>query len=296
MKTEKKLLIAFILNLSFSIFELVGGMLTGSIAILSDAIHDAGDALAIGSSYFFERKGKKEPDDQYTYGYGRFSVVGGGITTLILLFSSITVMYHAIERIFHPVAIHYNGMILFAIVGVIVNLVASFVTSGGHSVNQKAVNLHMLEDVLGWVVVLVGAVLMRFTDITILDPLMSFGVALFILKHAGKHLLSVIHLFCEKVPEGVSVAHVKEHLAQQEGVLDVHHLHIWSYDGEHHYATMHLVFDGELADIKSRVREALRHFNIVHVTIETEREGEHCEERRCVVKHNEGTGCHCHHH
>lgn len=297
MKTEKKLLIAFILNISFSIFEVVGGLLTGSIAILSDAIHDVGDAFAIGLSYLFERKGKQEPDAQFTYGYGRFSVVGGGVTALILLLSSIKVIYHAIERIFNPMPIDYNGMIVFAVVGVFVNLVASYVTSGGHSVNQKAVNLHMLEDVLGWIVVLIGAVLMRFTEIMILDSFMSIGVALFILHHAMKHLCSIIHLFCEKVPEGVSVSKVQESISSLPGVSDVHHIHIWSQDGEHHYATMHLVINGEAIDVKKKVRELLKQYYIAHVTLETEREGELCEERNCIVKkHPAEAGCHCHHH
>lgn len=296
MKTEKKLFLAFILNFSFSIFELVGGMLTGSIAILSDAVHDVGDAFAIGLSYFFERKSKKEPDKQYSYGYGRFSVLGGGVTTLVLLLSSVIVIYHAVARIINPVKIDYNGMIVFAIVGVVVNLIASYVTNGGHSINLKAVNLHMIEDVLGWVVVLIGAVLMGFTDLTVLDSLMSIGVALFILKHAIKHIISIARLFCEKVPEGISVSCIKDSLILLPGISDVHHIHIWSRDGEHHYATMHLVISGKATDVKTKVRDALKQYNILHVTIETESEGECCREKHCMVKHVDGTGCHCHHH
>ena len=175
MKTEKNILIAFILNLSFSIFEFIGGIFTGSVAIISDSVHDIGDAASIGIAFFLERKSKKQPDEKYTYGYKRYSLLGGIITTLILLLGSIAVVYNAVSRIISPTEINYNGMIIFAIVGVCVNLCASLLTRDGDSINQKAVNLHMLEDVLGWVVVLIGAIVMRFTDFYIIDPLMSIG-------------------------------------------------------------------------------------------------------------------------
>ena len=192
MKTEKNILIAFILNLAFSIFEFVGGTLTGSVAIMSDAVHDIGDAVSIGASYFLERKSKKQPDEIYTYGYKRFSVMGSLITTVILLVGSAVVVYNAVLRIINPIEIDYRGMILFAVIGVAVNLVATFFTKDGHSLNQKAVNLHMLEDVLGWIVVLIGAIVMRFTDFAIIDPLMSIGVSVFIFVNAIKNLKRII--------------------------------------------------------------------------------------------------------
>ena len=156
MKTEKNIFFAFILNLAFSVFEFAGGIFTGSVAIISDAIHDIGDAISIGISYFLERKSKKQPDEVYTYGYARYSVVGGVVTTLILLLGSVAVVYNAVIRIISPVPVNYGGMIVFAIVGVVVNGGAALFTRDGDSVNQKAVNLHMLEDVLGWIVVLIG--------------------------------------------------------------------------------------------------------------------------------------------
>ena len=176
MKTEKNILIAFILNLSFAIFEFFGGIFTGSVAIVSDAIHDVGDATSIGISYFLEKKSKRKPDEKYTYGYLRYSVIGSVITTLILLVGSVIVIINAFNKIMNPTEINYKGMIIFAVFGLVINFVAAFVTHGGGSLNQKAVNLHMLEDVLGWAVVLVGAIIMNFTDIKIIDPLMSIGV------------------------------------------------------------------------------------------------------------------------
>ena len=180
MKTEKRILTAFILNLLFSIFEFFGGAFTGSVAIVSDAVHDLGDAVSIGISYFLERKSKKQPDEVYTYGYARFSVIGSLITTVILLFGSVAVVYNAVVRIFHPVAIDYSGMVIFAVIGTVVNFVAAFLTKDGDSLNQKAVNLHMLEDVLGWIAVLVGSIVIKFTGLTIIDPILSIIIAIYI--------------------------------------------------------------------------------------------------------------------
>jgi len=206
MKTEKNILIAFILNLCFSAFEFFGGVFTGSVAILSDAVHDIGDAASIGLSLFFERKSKKAPDKDYTYGYRRYSVIGGVITTVILLFGSAAVVYNAVLKLISPTEINYDGMIIFAIVGVLVNFLAAYITRDGDSVNQKAVNLHMLEDVLGWVVVLVGAVVMRFTDFYIIDPIMSIAVALFIFVNAVKNLREIVYLFLEKTPTALMLS------------------------------------------------------------------------------------------
>lgn len=149
MKTERNIFIAFLLNLSFSVFEFIGGIITGSVAIMSDAVHDIGDAASIGISFFLEKKSKGKPDEKYTYGYARYSVVGGLITTLILLLGSVMVIYNAVNRIIEPTEIDYTGMIIFAVVGVCVNFCAAIFTREGGSLNQKAVNLHMLEDVLG---------------------------------------------------------------------------------------------------------------------------------------------------
>ena len=292
MKTEKKILIAFILNLSFSLFEFFGGILTGSVAIMSDAVHDVGDAASIGVSYFLEKKSKRQPDESHTYGYIRYSVLGGVITTVILLFGSVAVIYNAVCRILSPKQINYDGMIVFALVGVAVNLSAALFTRGGDSLNRKAVNLHMLEDVLGWIVVLVGAVVMRFTDISVIDPIMSIGVAVFILINAVKNLKQVTDLFLEKTPEGINTDEIKNHLMKIEGVTDVHHIHIRSIDGYRNYATMHVVTDGDAHVIKDKIRHELSEHGICHSTLETETAGEHCHEEKCITE----PGIHSHHH
>ena len=296
MKTEKNILIAFILNLSFSIFEIIGGFFTGSVAIISDAVHDLGDATSIGISYFLEKKSKKQPDNTYTYGYARFSVMGSVITTLILLFGSVMVIYNAILRIINPVEINYNGMIVFAIVGALVNFLAAYFTKDGDSLNQKAVNLHMLEDVLGWIVVLVGAIIMRFTDIRIIDPLMSMGVAIFIFVNALKNLKEVLDLFLEKIPNNISIEEIKHHIKEIDGVVDVHHIHIWSMDGYLNYATMHIVANENSHEIKDKIRDELKEHGIGHATLEIESPTDHCHEEHCHIEETHHSHSHHHHH
>lgn len=295
MKTQRNIFIAFLLNLLFSAFEVVGGLLTGSVAIVSDAVHDLGDAAGIGISWLLEKKSKKQSDENYTYGYARYSVAGSLITNLILLAGSLAVIANAVGRLITPMPIRYNGMIVFAVVGVCVNFCAAYFTREGDSLNQKAVNLHMIEDVLGWAVVLVGAVVMKFTHLLWLDPLMSMGVSLFILVNALGNLKEVGVVFLERAPRHVEVAEIKKHISQIHGVEDVHHIHLWSMDGMSHCATMHLVTNADPARIKAAVRQELREHGIGHVTIELETSDEDCPQRHCQVEHQAHTG-HCHHH
>ena len=294
MKSEKNILIAFILNLAFSIFEFIGGIFTNSVAIISDSIHDIGDAMSIGISYVLEKKSKKQPDNIYTYGYLRYSVLGSIITVVILLVGSILVIVNSVNRILNPQEINANGMIVFAVIGVVVNFLAAFFTRHGDSLNQKAVNLHMIEDVLGWIVVLIGAVVIKFTNFKLIDPILSICVAVYIFIHAFEHLKEAIDLFLVKIPKGIDVDEIKHHLKEIEGVLDVHHIHIWSMDGNSNYATMHIVVDNNSKDIKKAVKEELHEHNITHATIEIESKDEHCDDKHCHVNtHNHH---HSHHH
>lgn len=290
MKTDKNILIAFLLNLFFSIFEFIGGILTNSISIISDSIHDFADAISIGISYILEKISKKKPNKNYTYGYLRYSVLGAVITTMILIIGSILVIYNAIKRFINPENINYSGMIIFALVGVIVNFIAAKVTKDGHSLNEKSVNLHMIEDVFGWLIVLIGAIVMKFTNISILDPILSMLVAIYIFVSAFENLKNIINIFLEKVPDNISIDKIKKELKQIEGVIDVHHIHIWSLDGYNNYSTIHVVTDSE---VKELIREKLRENNVNHVTIEIEKSNEHCDDEDCT---NAKTNKHHHYH
>lgn len=291
MEAQKNILIAFILNLVFSVVEAVGGLLTNSFAIFSDALHDFADALSIGVSYFLEKKSHHRPDNKHTYGYARYSTLGALITTVVLLFGSGAILVGSISRLFEPTKVESDGMLIFAIFGVILNGVAVFVTREKSSTNQRAVNLHMLEDVLGWVVVLVGATVIKFTGWHFIDPLMSLGVAIFLVINAIKNLVPIINVFLDNTPLNISVKDVKKSLKSIDGVEDIHHLHIWSADEHNIYATMHIVTDKNSAEIKSLIRENLKIFGITHAVIETETIKETCSD----PEHHHEISHHHHH-
>ena len=297
MKTYKKILVAFILNIAFSIFELIGGILTNSVSIISDSVHDFGDAISIGISLILEKISKRKPDTTYTYGYARYSILGALITTIVLTVGSIFVIINSINRILNPETINYDGMIIFAIFGVIINFMAAYFTREGKSINQRAVNLHMLEDVLGWVVVLIGSILMKFTNIVIIDAIMSIGIAMFILINALKNIQDILDLFLEKIPKDISIEEIKKHILSIEGIDDVHHIHIWSMDGINNYSTMHIVTKKKnIQEIKNKVKEEMQEHNISHTTIEIEDSPNNCQEKECNIKVNNEIHAHHHHH
>lgn len=289
MSSDNKILIAFLLNLFFSVFEFLGGLYTNSVSILSDSIHDMGDALSIGLAFILEKISKKKPDDNYTYGYARYSIIGSLISTLILLLGSSFMIFSAVGRIINPVEVNYNGMLFMAVFGVLINFIAVLVTKEGSSLNQKAINLHMLEDVLGWVLVLIGSILMKFTNIKIIDPILSILISIFIFKNAFFHLKEALDLFLEKKPENIDIEEIRNHILKIKGVKNIHHFHIWAVDEENVLATMHVV---SKKDVKKEIKEELKEHGIDHSTIELEKEDEECSEQECNIK----LGKHCHHH
>lgn len=196
----KNIFIAFILNLSFSIFEFIGGIISGSIAIKSDAIHDFGDALSIGLSLFLEKKSNKPADEKYNFGYGRFSLLGGFIACAVLLSGCFFTFFNGINRLFNPTEINIDLTLIFAIFGFLINLTAMLFTRHGHSHNHKAINLHLLEDLFGWLSVFIGAIIMKFTNLTFIDPLLSIIISLFIFISVLKEIKEIFSIFLLKCP------------------------------------------------------------------------------------------------
>jgi cobalt-zinc-cadmium efflux system protein len=292
MAGKTRILIAFILNLCFAVFEFIGGLFTGSVSILSDSIHDIGDAASIGISYFMEKISERPPDKQYTYGYRRYSILGGLITTIILLIGSIVMISGSIYRLINPIEINYDGMIVLAIIGCVINFIAGKITHHKHSINQKAVSLHMLEDMLGWIIVLIGAIVMRFTDWYFIDPILSIIMSIFIGYHAIKTLIQITNVFLVKIPKHINVDVIRTSLILIPGVSDIHHLHVWTIDGESVLASMHIVAKYS-PGLKSIIKNTLKKRGIDHATIEFENIDEKCKEYDCNIKHVE---CHCGHH
>ena len=294
MKSHNNILIAFLLNLFFSIIELFGGIFTNSISIISDSIHDFGDSLSIGISYILEKKSKKKPDNIYTFGYMRYSIVGAIITNTILIVGSIFVIINGIKRIINPVTINYDGMLLLSIFGILVNILAFYFTKDGHNHNEKSINLHMLEDVFSWLIVLIGSIVIKYTNLYIIDSILSICLAIYIMLHAFNSYKEILDIFLEKIPNNINIEELKKIILKIKNVKDVHHIHIWTIDGINNYATMHIVTDSkDYNSLKKEIKDKLKEKNISHVTLEIEDEIDKCDETECYVEEKHE---HSHHH
>lgn len=293
MKSHNNILIAFLLNVFFSIIEFFGGILTNSISIISDSIHDFGDALSIGISYVLEKVSKKKPDNIYTFGYMRYSILGAIITNTILIIGSIFIIINGIKRIINPVIINYDGMLLLSILGIIVNILAFNFTKDSHSHNEKSVNLHMLEDVFSWIIVLIGSIVIKYTNIYIIDSILSICLALFIFISTIKNYKEILDIFLEKIPNNINIEELKEYIIKIDNVIDIHHIHIWTIDGINNYLTMHVVTDSkDINKLKKEIKDKLKEKNISHVTLEIEDKLDNCDDTNCIIENNN----HHHHH
>lgn len=285
--SDKKILTAFFLNLFFVFVEIFGGFFTNSFAILSDAIHDLGDCVAIGFAYAMEKLSKKAPDEKYTYGYKRYSLLSAIITSTLLVVSSIFVIVGALMRLGEPKEVRGGAMLLVAVFGVIINGVAVITTHRGTGANERAVSLHLLEDVLGWIAVLIGSVLIYAFEWYFIDGVLSLGIAGFLLFNSAKNIKQVFEILLEKTPGDFDVQAYREKLMDIENVEDVHHLHIWSLDGEHVMASLHVRLDS-LSEIqvytrvKQTVEEISREAGIQHLTVQIDVAGQ-CNDMNCGI-------------
>ena len=267
MKIKTKMLFAFLLNIFFSILEFVGGLFTGSVSIMSDSVHDFGDAISIGFSYFMEKISEKKPDNKYTYGYSRYSILGGLITTLILLIGSILMIINAINKISNPIGVNSNGMLIIAIIGCIINFIAMKLTHGHNSINQRAVNLHMLEDMLGWIIVLIGSIIIKVTDLYIIDPIMSICLSSFIIYNAVKNIIPVINMFLIKVPKNINIEKIKEEILSIPHIINVNKLNIWQLDESNIIATVSLTANNKDV-LRADIVAIFNKYEISNITIE----------------------------
>ncbi|MDN5200863.1 cation diffusion facilitator family transporter [Fulvivirgaceae bacterium BMA10] len=278
--------VAFFLNLGFTLIEIIGGIYTNSLAILSDALHDLGDSLSLGLSWYFQKLSGRKRDQSFSYGYKRFSLMGAVINSIVLIIGSIFIIREAIPRIIQPESVNSQGMLILAIFGILVNGAAVLKLRKGDSINERVVSLHLLEDVLGWVAVLIASIVMIFTDVPVLDPILSLLIALYVLFNVYKNLKTSLKIILQGIPENANINGIKTKLESIEDILNVHDIHLWSLDGHYHILTVHLVVPGTksmdaLVSIKQEVKSCLSKENIKHVTIEFETEEEYCELEDC---------------
>ncbi|MCS4488638.1 cation diffusion facilitator family transporter [Streptococcus sciuri] len=271
--SSRSIFVAFIANLGFAVVELLFGTLFNSSAIVADSVHDLGDALAIGLSYYFERFSKRESDGNYTLGYLRFSLLGAMLTSVILIVGSLFVLIENVSKLLDPQPINYNGMFFLGIVAVVVNVLASRVLDGTHSEQESILSLHFLEDTLGWLAIIGVSVILRFTDWYFLDPLLSLIIAVFILYKALPKFISNLQIFLEKRPASLAIEPLKREMLTIDGLKSINQLNVWSIDGRRHIAMVHI--ECEKSADRDLVRDQIHHIfqahNIIESAIECDR-------------------------
>jgi cobalt-zinc-cadmium efflux system protein len=272
---EKRVRLAALLNIAFTGVELVGGFWTNSLAILSDALHDFGDSVALLVSWLFEREAKRSPDTSRTFGYQRLSLFSALFSASILVGGSIVITFQAIPRFLNPELVNAFGMMGIAVIGIIFNGAGFFLLKKGESLNEKVLSWHLLEDVLGWVSILVGGVIIYFWKFYLLDPILTIGLTIFILYNVTKNLREAINILMQGVPKHINLETVKKDLLAIKGVLGLHDIHIWSLEGETDIFTAHVILDDETLKnkpepTKEKIKETLLKHHIEHSTIEME--------------------------
>jgi cobalt-zinc-cadmium efflux system protein len=285
---EKRVRFAALLNIAFTVVEIVGGLLTNSLAILSDALHDFGDSIALIVSLFFERGAKKSPDSRYTFGYQRLSLFSAIFAASVLIGGSIIIIFEAIPRFLNPEPVNALGMVGISFFGIAFNGLGFFLLKRGESLNEKVLSWHLLEDVLGWVGILVGGIIIYFWHFYLIDPIITVALTTFILYNVAKNMRESISILLQGVPKHINLEEVKKDIMSVKGVIGLHDIHIWSLEGETDVFSAHVVLDEEtLAEqsqqTKQVIKDRLLTHHIEHSTIELESEhgctGMVCEER-----------------
>ncbi len=271
--------VAFFLNFFFCIIELVGGILTNSVAIMSDALHDFGDSLSLGLAWYFQKLSGKKGDNRFSYGYKRFSLLGALINSVVLLVGSFFVINMCIHRLIEPQEPNAKGMLILAVFGIIVNGAAVLRLQKGSSLNERTVSLHLLEDVLGWAAVLIAGIVMMFVDFPILDPILSLCITAYILSNIYKNLRDTMRVILQGTPDNVNREEVEDVIRSTPGVIDFHDLHLWTMDGEYAIMTVHIIVANNIDThkLKCDLRKKLLEKHIQHPTLEFESENESCE-------------------
>ena len=274
--------VAFFLNFGFTILEIIGGLYVNSIAIISDAIHDLGDTIALGTSWYLEEKSHKKSNNKFSFGYKRFSLLGALINSVILIVGSLYVITEAVGRILEPEHTDAKGMFFFAVIGVLVNGYAAWKLSSGKTMNEKVASWHLVEDVLGWVAVLVVAIILNFKDIHYLDPALSLLITIYILWNVFIRLKQTLFIFLQGVPEDIDINEIELKILKIDFVESIHHMHVWSLEGEHNVFTAHIKINdnsnlNNFKAVKYDVKEILKQYKFEHYTVEVEFNDEKCD-------------------
>ncbi len=273
---EQNIKVAVGLNVAFTILEVIGGLLTNSLAILADALHDFGDSIVLSLSLLAEKRAQRPPDKKRTFGYARLSLLAAIFSAIVLLSGSVLIISKAIPRLFAPEHVEAGGMILLAIVGIVFNSLGFWRLKRGESMNEKVLSWHLLEDVFGWVVILLGAIIIKIWDLHFIDPALTLIFTAIIVVGVIKNLRRTYNIFMQGVPEHIDQDEVVNDILSLPEIKEVHDVHIWSLEGESDIFTAHLVVDDlpsqKINRLRRQVKDILARHHIEHSTLEIETE------------------------
>ena len=281
--TEGRLALAVLVNVGLTVVQVVGGILSGSLALVADALHNFSDAASLGIAWGARRIARRPADASMTFGYARAEIVAALINFTTLIILGLYLAYEAVLRLLDPQPILGWTVVVIAAIALVIDLVTAFLTYAGSkdSMNIRAAFLHNVADALGSVAVIFAGTLVLLYDWTIVDPLVTLAIAAYVLWHGGTEIGGAIRILMNAAPDEIDTAEVAGAMNATVGVADVHHVHLWRLDERRTSLEAHVVLEADAARhpaaVKTRLRAMLtERFGVGHVTIETELPGEAC--------------------
>lgn len=284
--SEKKLCWVILLNFGITLAEIVGGLVSGSLSLISDALHNFSDAIAVIISYIAIKLGRKENSLKHTFGLKRAEILAALLNSSVLVGISIYLFYEAINRFYNPEQIAGQMMLIVAIVGLLGNLLSIyFLEAGAHeNMNIKSAYLHMLSDAISSVAVILGAIGIIYFEIYWIDPLLTIAIGVYVLYESFKILKKSVHILMEGAPVDISIEEIKEVVESIDGLKNVHHIHIWSVGEKDIFFEAHAELEDMMlssaGQVRKKVEDKLLEFGINHVTLQIE--VDECEEKRIL--------------
>ena len=268
-KASGNLFFAFILNVIFNVIVIIGSLVTNSVAIFADSMHDITDTVSIGLSWILEKVSTRDKNDSYTYGYKRFSILGASITSVFVIVISIIVIIESVNRLFNLEHVDAGGMLIVAILGIIFKGLSAYKLHGGITFNERAILLHLLGDIFEWVAILIISIILIFVDLPILDPLVSIAISIWLIYTLFKTLVQSLNVLLQKVPKNIDVKEFKEMILYIDGIKSIDDFHVWSLDGVESVLSLKIIVDKKDHDlIRNKINVLANEYNIVESTIE----------------------------
>lgn len=283
--SDQKIIFAISINFLLTLVQIIGGIISGSLALIADALHNLSDAASLVLALFARKIGRKSADEFKTFGYKRAEIIASLINLTLLIVLSLYLIYEAIWRFIEPVMI--SGWIIIIIAGVafLIDLYTSIITYkiSHNNMNMRAAFLHNLSDALASIGVIIAGVLIVLYNVIWVDAVITMMIGGYILWQGIKMLPDSINFLMDGTPKEISVAQVKDNLSQFEEIIDIHHMHIWNLDEKRIALEAHVVVDSnnlmETAEIKKKLKSNLeKYFGIVHSTLEFEHADENCDD------------------